>query len=198
MLGTSNIYFIQSKKGKMELKYKLLNHPFYQDWEMGKISAGQLSKYAASYREFIERMPSFWSSISVSFGNDLAEIIAEETNHIELWDRWAYLLSKDKYFPSMQEIVNEFDKMTPSELLGALHSFEVQQPEVALTKKNGLLRHYGFERTDLLYFDEHINEQKHIDKALEIAAVSADRIQFENGLARGSELLYRGLDLFLE
>lgn len=41
----------------MNLKHKLLEHPFYQTWEKGEITKQQLSAYAKSYNEFITNIP---------------------------------------------------------------------------------------------------------------------------------------------
>jgi pyrroloquinoline quinone (PQQ) biosynthesis protein C len=87
--------------------------------------------------------------------------------------------------------------MTPSELLGALHSFEIQQPEVAESKKDGLLKHYGFSEKDLKYFDEHMNEQDHISYGKYLKEEFADEEEFNKGFERGSELFFKNLNLFM-
>ena len=87
--------------------------------------------------------------------------------------------------------------MNPSELLGAIHSFEVQQPEVAKTKKEGLLNHYGFSEADTTYFDEHMNEAEHIEYGRKLANDFAVKSDFEKGFSRGSEIFYNALDRFL-
>lgn len=93
-------------------------------------------------------------------------------------------------------MIHALDRMTPSELLGALQSFEMQQPEVAATKKEGLLRHYGFLTDDLRYFDEHQREELHIAYGRSLADRFADPAEFDSGFASGSELIYHSLDEF--
>jgi pyrroloquinoline-quinone synthase len=184
----------------MELKYKLLEHPFYQSWEMGKITFEQLSDYGISYKEFISSMPDLWQKVIDSFNindNISREIIKEEHSHIGLWEKWIDKLETPKDYSSMSDILAELGAMSPSELLGAIHSFEIQQPEVAFTKKKGLLSHYGFQESDLNYFDEHFDEQKHIEYGINLSEHYADKELFEKGFLNGSELFYKALDRFI-
>lgn len=198
---TGNCITSLKQKGcKMELKYKLLEHPFYRAWMNGDISPLQLSRYSSSYMDFIERIPSYWQNILDGFSiNDKTaeEIVSEEKEHIALWNKWSSKLPKADLYPVMTAVLNEFEKMNPSELLGALHAFEIQQPGVAATKKEGLLRHYGFTPDTTTYFDEHMNEQKHISYGEKLADNYADKNDFRKGFEKGSELIYRSLDLFM-
>lgn len=184
----------------MKPKYRLLEHPFYQAWNEGNISIEQLSKYGASYAEFIERIPGYWQKIAQAFAEQQTvadEIIAEETDHIPLWNKWTDKLEKQDDFPRMTKIFEAFENMTASELLGAIHAFEIQQPEVAETKKCGLLDHYGFENSDLTYFDEHMQEEKHIAYGRHLAEKFARKSEFNAGFEKGSKLIYDGLNLFM-
>ncbi|MDZ7743987.1 MAG: hypothetical protein U5Q03_20200 [Bacteroidota bacterium] len=184
----------------MKLTYRLLEHPFYQAWNEGKVSMEQLSKYAASYAEFIGRMPVYWKRISDAFDTDnpdLLKIENEEQEHIALWESWTSKMDRSNEYPKMDKIFEAFDNMSPSELLGAVHAFEVQQPEVAETKKRGLIGHYGFSASDLSYFDEHMQEEAHIKLGIAMADKHADHEQFKSGFETGSRLIYEGLDLFV-
>lgn len=185
----------------MTLKYKLLEHPFYKSWSAGTVSTKQLANYAASYSEFIKQIPGFWEKIVKDFVPESVEgkkIIVEEMMHIPLWSKWQEKLDKVVNYPKMTELIEELRSMNSSQLLGAIHAFEVQQPEVAVTKKEGLLMHYGFEEKELTYFDEHIDEQEHIDFGKMLADNYADKDDFKYGFETGSELIYKGLDLFVE
>lgn len=96
----------------------------------------------------------------------------------------------------MQPVIDACDRLSPSRLLGVLQSFEMQQPEVAATKKAGLLHHYGFLTEDLRYFDEHQREEVHIAYGRSLAEHRADAGEFEEGLKTGAELFYHSLDGF--
>ena len=184
----------------MILKHKLLEHPFYQAWGKGEITKEQLSSYAASYNEFISMVPEFWNIVISTFDSkskDGLKILKDENSHIGLWQKWSEKLPVTVQYPSMNNEINAFANMNPSELLGAIHAFEIQQPEVAMTKKEGLMKHYGFEESDLIYFDEHINEAEHIKYGDSLAKNFANYSDFERGFEKGSEIIYKSLDKFI-
>lgn len=184
----------------MELKHKLLDHPFYQAWTKGEITKEQLAKYHSSYNEFITEMPNFWQKVIDGFGENstfASKVVKDETEHIDLWQEWSSKLPITNEFPSMSDLNQELNTMTTSELLGAIQAFEVQQPEVAETKKAGLLEHYGYEASELTYFDDHMEEEAHIAFGKSLAKRFADKKEFERGFNRGAELFYNALDKYL-
>jgi pyrroloquinoline quinone (PQQ) biosynthesis protein C len=81
--------------------------------------------------------------------------------------------------------------------LGAIHSFEVQQPEVAQTKMEGLIKYYGFDNSELRYFREHLSEHEHVDYGISLLNEKAEKKEFEIGFRLGSEKFYHALDLFV-
>lgn len=183
----------------MKLQHKLSEHPFYQMWQKGEITNEQLSKYAYSYMEFIEKIPEYWQkSITGLNVNEKysEELIKEENEHTELWKGFKSKFNCNE-FPDMRDVNNNFSKMNPSELLGAIHSFEIQQPEVAKTKKEGLLKYYGFNESVTKYFDEHLNEAEHIAFGKMLSEKYADKNDFEKGFNKGAEIVYNALDRFL-
>lgn len=184
----------------MQLKCKLLEHPFYQAWTMGEVTADQLSAYHKSYNEFIHEMPNYWSKIATAFNQSeqAKDVIEDEAAHIDLWAKWEGKLPEVKSFPKMSDVLTGFANMTPSELLGAVHAFEIQQPEVAKTKKEGLLKWYGFNEKDTTYFDEHMEEEEHIQFGKTLYENFANKEEFQKGFEKGSELLYDGLSLFYQ
>jgi pyrroloquinoline-quinone synthase len=184
----------------MTLRKKLLDHPFYQAWTEGKITNEQLSVYADAYLGLIEKIPYFWEKSIKGLGvkNPVTdEVITDELSHIPMWKKWSEKLQMNGAKQNLDDLVSELDGMNASELFGAIHSFEVQQPEVAKTKKDGLIKFYGFDSSDLKYFDEHMNEEKHIKFGADIAKQYANQESFKEGFERGSELFYYGLDRFL-
>ena len=181
------------------MRFKLLEHPFYQQWSRGEITRSQLSAYAHSYYEFVRLMPVFWERALEELGADEKEsidVINDEKNHTVLWKNFKSKFEPCDY-PEMKDLNEAFLSMNASRLLGAVHAFEAQQPEVAKTKTEGLLNHYGFGKDDTGYFDAHLNEAEHIKFGLKVADKYADRIEFEAGFAEGSRLVYNALDRFL-
>ena len=119
----------------MKLNKKLLDHPFYQSWTKGEITHEQLAVYSYSYFELVQEIPNLWLKAVVGLNavsKESAKIVAEETGHISLWNDFRIKPLNDNY-PSMNDVIKELSEMNPSELLGAIHSFEIQQPEVAKT-----------------------------------------------------------------
>ena len=183
-----------------QLNYKLLDHSFYQSWNRGEITRTQLSQYAHSYLLFIEELPQLWSKIFQSFNLETQwhSIVDEEIEHIELWNIFKNKLDKQSSFPSLQKLVDILYSLSPSELAWAIHAFEVQQPEVSVSKKQGLLDHYGMTEKDTVYFDEHMSEteEKHI-RFWKLIESKSCKSEFESGFQKWSEFFYKALDVFL-
>jgi hypothetical protein len=166
----------------------------------GEIPVTTLAAYHRSYLEFIRRVPGYWQRVVDAFQPGLRgehPVVADERRHILLWEEWGRRLTPPDDFPRLNSLIDSLDRMTPSELLGALQAFEVQQPEVARTKKEGLVRHYGFPENELTYFDEHQREEAHIAYGRWLRDRHADRKEFDDGFALGAELVYRSLDHFM-
>jgi len=183
----------------MKINKRLLDHPFYQSWTKGEITNEQLADYTYSYYELIQEIPNLCSKAISGINAESpasAKLVDEETSHISMWNDFKMKQSSSNY-PTMKDVINELSVMNPSELLGAIHSFEVQQPEVAKTKKEGLLKFYGFDKSDTKYFDEHMNEAEHIAFGKMLSENYADKSDFEKGFTRGSEIFYNALDRFI-
>jgi pyrroloquinoline-quinone synthase len=183
----------------MEIRPRLLEHPFYQAWTKGELSVEQLARYHQGYARFIERFPSYWRTVIDTFSPSPAgdAVVRDELDHIELWKLWGSAFPPAVEAPGMEKTIAAFGDMPPSRLLGAIHAFESQQPEVAATKKDGLLRHYGFQPDTLTYFDEHLHEEKHIAYGLGLAERFADPAEFSAGVRSGAALVYESLDDFV-
>ena len=183
----------------MSVQPRLLDHAFYRGWMKGEIPVETLAAYHRSYREFISRVPGYWQSVVDAFLPDFPgehPVVREERHHVLLWDEWGRRLPPPGDFPLLSSLCGSLDAMTPSELLGALQAFEVQQPEVARTKKEGLMTHYRFEEGDLAYFDEHQKEEGHIAFGAGLASRFADQGEFAAGIGRGALLCFNSLDSF--
>jgi pyrroloquinoline-quinone synthase len=178
---------------------RLLDHPFYRAWERGEISREELAVYHRSYADLIQNIPSYWQSVVSVLRPDHPTgmtIIQEERDHLLLWEAWGRDFPPPDDFPRLQEALEIFDTMTPSQLLGALQAFEIQQPEVARIKKETLMQHYGLRAEVLSYFDQHIHEEPHIAFGGWLACRFADPQEFEEGFKRGAALFFRSLDAF--
>lgn len=178
---------------------RMLDHPLYRAWEKGEVSREDLAVYHRSYADFIQSIPLYWQRVLATFRPDDpngARIVQEERDHILLWEAWGKDFPPPEDFPRLRDILTAFERLTPSELLGALQAFETQMPEVARIKKRTLMRQYGFPEDGLVYFDLHMREEPHIAFGSWLAYRFANTQEFEAGFENGAELIYSSLHPF--
>lgn len=159
----------------------LLTHYYYeQKWNNGELTTEDLALYAKEYFHLAKAVPGIVSRVkqrAVERGRtDLYEHIdhniEEETEHIELWKRFAKSLGVseqeiESYEPHdlTKEAVRELEELAEGSFedgVTAMYAMELTLPEVAATKKDGLCKHYDLTSEDAhIYFDEHLNEEEH-------------------------------------
>jgi pyrroloquinoline-quinone synthase len=153
----------------------LLKHPFYQDWQAGKLSRQALQLYAAQYYKHVEAFPKHLRVLAARTEGPLQVLIqenlAEEENpagpHPKLWRDFAAAVgvSEDDItccpaLPGTKAVVQKFREIcgdrTVAEAVAALYAYEAQVPEVATTKIEGLKNFYGVTQPEgLAYFEVH-------------------------------------------
>ena len=158
----------------------LLKHPFYQDWQAGKLSRESLQLYAAQYYRHVEAFPKHLRVLAARTEGSLRAIIqenlAEEENpaatHPKLWRDFAAAVGVNEddiaYCPSLpgtQAVVQTFREICGdrpvAEAVAALYAYESQVPEIATTKMDGLRKFYGVESAEgLAYFTVHEEADK--------------------------------------
>lgn len=140
----------------------LLNHPFYQDWQAGKLSRESLQLYAAQYYRHVEAFPKHLRVLAARADEVLKTVVtenlAEEENpagpHPQLWRDFGAALgvSEDDMtntpsLPGTQNVVQVFRDICANrslpEAVAALYAYEAQVPEIATTKIDGLQRFYS-------------------------------------------------------
>jgi pyrroloquinoline-quinone synthase len=139
-------------------QFDLNQHPFYQEWRAGTLPVERLREYAAEWAPFIAAIDAGWDRIGYP------AYAAEEREHDALWSRFRAALgaSAEMRRPHSATLLavgqNAFASVPES--LGALYSFEVQQPATASSKLDGLREHYaGTVDVDAQrYFVEHAVE----------------------------------------
>ncbi len=184
----------------MEIKHKMLEHPFYQLWLDGKVSIETLAQYGKSYNDLIRLIPVYWQKVIDYFNvkeKIYDKIVEEEYWHITLWQKWINKLPEINDYPKLTQLIEELNTFTPSELLGAIFAFEAQQPQIARVKKDCLIKFYGFDEKDLQYFDEHMQEEEHIVFGKALSLVYAHEEEFKAGIEKGSKAFYNSLDVFI-
>lgn len=155
---------------------RMLDHPFYQTWSMGKLSRETLREYAKQYYHFVQAFPTFLSATHantphLSVRQELLENLIEEErgegNHPGLWLRFAEALGVTEeearmtpLLPETQEAIDALRSITRerSYLAGVatLYAYESQIPEVARVKIEGLKNFYGItDERSLSFFTIH-------------------------------------------
>lgn len=158
----------------------LLRHPFYQDWQAGKLSRESLQLYAAQYYRHVEAFPKHLRVLAARADEHLKPVVlenlAEEENpfapHPKLWRDFAAALGvaeddvlHSPALPGTQNVVHKFREICAdrgaAEAVAALYAYESQVPEVAATKIDGLKRFYGLNDPEALaYFTVHEEADK--------------------------------------
>ena len=158
----------------------LLNHPFYQDWQAGKLSRESLQLYAAQYYRHVEAFPKHLRVLAGRADETLKPVVmenlAEEENpaasHPQLWRNFAAALgvseediTSSPSLPGTQNVVHTFRDICANrsvpEAVAALYAYEAQVPEIATTKIEGLNRFYGInDSKETAYFSVHEEADK--------------------------------------
>ncbi|HYL83481.1 MAG TPA: CADD family putative folate metabolism protein [Candidatus Angelobacter sp.] len=158
----------------------LLKHPFYQDWQSGKLSREALQLYAAQYYKHVEAFPKHLRVLAARTEGPLQRLIqenlAEEENsaapHPKLWRDFAAAVGVDEddvtccpSLPGTKVVVQTFREICGdrpvAEAVAALYAYESQVPEIAETKIDGLRKFYGVTRPEgLAYFEVHEEADK--------------------------------------
>ena len=139
-------------------QFDLNEHPFYQEWRAGTLPIERLAEYADEWAPFIGVVDAGWERIGYP------EYAAEEREHDVLWSRFRTALGADAEMARPQSrallAVGENAFAAEPEALGALYSFEVQQPVTASSKLAGLREHYAgtVDADAQQYFVEHAVE----------------------------------------
>ncbi|MGH2401359.1 MAG: hypothetical protein ACRDE6_01495 [Candidatus Limnocylindria bacterium] len=139
-------------------QFDLNEHPFYQEWRAGTLPIERLAEYADEWAPFIAAVDRGWDRIGYP------EYAVEEREHDALWSRFRSALgaSSEMRRPQSKTLlaVGEQAFASAPESLGALYSFEVQQPTTASSKLAGLREHYAgtVDADAQRYFEEHAVE----------------------------------------
>ncbi len=158
----------------------LLKHPFYQDWQAGKLSREALQLYAAQYYKHVEAFPGHLRMLAARTEGPLQKLIrenlAEEENpaapHPQLWRDFAAAVGVCEEditccpaLPGTKCVVQTFREIcgdrSVAEAVAALYAYESQVPEIAITKMEGLTKFYGVTAPrGLAYFAVHEETDK--------------------------------------
>lgn len=129
----------------------VLEHPFYQRWTAGELSAAELADYSGQYRHAVTAIATLTEQAAAELPDhpELAAHAAEERSHIALWDGFAAAVGGDSAAAANAETAGCVEVWTERDgalaALGRLYAIESGQPQISATKLEGLAEHYGVE-----------------------------------------------------
>src|SRR5947199_6736418 len=179
VLSMSNTQLLEKIDAAIAEK-NLLKHPFYQEWQAGKLSREALQLYAAQYYRHVEAFPKHLRVVAARTEGQrqglIRENLAEEENpagpHPKLWRDFAAAVGVGEdditccpALPGTQAVVQKFREISGdrpvAEAVAALYAYESQVPEIAATKIDGLKKFYGVTQAEALaYFAVHEETDK--------------------------------------
>lgn len=143
----------------------VLEHPFYERWSAGELSAQELSCYAAEYRHAVLALADASTRAAAKAGpehrGELQGHAEEEAAHVALWDQFAAAAGAGREGLGLAGTEACVESWTAGdevlEHLAVLYAIEAGQPEIARTKLEGLSAHYGYsdEGPAVEYFTVH-------------------------------------------
>jgi pyrroloquinoline-quinone synthase len=153
-------------------RQSLLKHAFYRMWSEGKLSKKDLAGYSREYFQLVRLVPELVGNIQSSMKEETSkkaviEIMAEETQHVEMWSAFAEALGVPKAAlfayrgtEKTADAVSMLRSLTQGSFCqgaAAMYSIESEQPRISRTKLEGLKTFYGMstEGEGTLYFREH-------------------------------------------
>jgi pyrroloquinoline-quinone synthase len=151
-----------SRLEDVHARWNVLEHPFYERWTTGRLSRGDLARYAGQYRYAVVAIAQA-ADRAAGAGRSVALAVhaGEEAAHVALWDQFAGAAGTDGPQPAEPETEACAAAWAGDgrDLLGhlvALYAIESAQPAISRAKADGLREHYGFASGPATaYFDLH-------------------------------------------
>lgn len=150
----------------------LLKHPFYKMWAEGKLDRQHLACYAREYFQLVKNVPEIVRNVEAfatteSSRATASEILREEIQHVDLWERFAGVLGVSRETltgysgtPRANRSLSGLLSLTKAsfgEAVATMYALESEQPKISRTKLDGLKRFYGMDGNDgTIYFSEHV------------------------------------------
>ena len=175
---------------QMRAAINVLEHPFYERWSAGELTARELSCYAGEYRLAVRALAEASRLAADKSGPaQLATLRAharEEADHIELWEQFASAAGATpaSSAPGDGELAQTracARAWTAGEHvlehLAVLYAIEASQAQVSKTKLEGLCAHYGYsaEGPAVEYFRAHqTRDREHAAQAAEMIEQLSD------------------------
>ena len=168
---------------------RLLDHPFYRRWERGELDASELAAYAAQYRHLEAALPALLGGVAAGTESGPARdavlrTLADEVgppSHLELFDGFAAAVEAPSDPPApattaLLDLQRRRVAQGPVTGLAALLAYELQVPEVAASKAEGLRTHHRLGADATRFWDLHAGlDVEHASWSLDaLAALTED------------------------
>lgn len=145
---------VLAKLDQARSECSVLEHPFYERWSAGELSAAELQCYAGEYQHAVRALARASALTAAQAGSahasGLERHAAEEAAHVELWEDFARAAGAREAADgeALAETTACARAWTAGEdlleHLAVLYAIEAGQPEVSKTKLQGLTEHYGY------------------------------------------------------
>ncbi len=130
-------------------RWNVLEHPFYQRWSAGELTADELARYSGQYRHAVEAIADVSDYLVAELPGeaDLGGHADEEREHVDVWDRFVDAVDGERDAAPTAETTECVSEWTRPDgavtALARLYAIESGQPEISKTKLEGLADHYG-------------------------------------------------------
>jgi pyrroloquinoline-quinone synthase len=175
---------------------RLLQHPFYRRWEAGQLELSELSEYAGQYRHFEAALPDVLDTVARGLEDadaralvraNLSDELGEPSPHLALFDDFTAEVggsTSAEATPATGALVALYRDRCVSDPVGALAAlaaYEVQAPQIASSKADGLRDHYGISPRGARFWEVHgVMDERHASwslDALESVAPDEDAVR---------------------
>ncbi len=176
---------VLAKLDETRAAINVLEHPFYQRWSAGGLSADELALYAGEYRRAVLALARASALAADQAGPAHAPALRrhadDEAAHVSLWDRFARATGAGADDDDGERSLAQTKQCERAwtagadllEHLAVLYAIEAGQPQVSQTKLDGLTAHYGYseEGPAVEYFRLHERlDREHAEQARELIA----------------------------
>lgn len=148
---------------------RLLDHPYYQAWQEGTLTAEDIATYAGQYRHFERTLPEVLAATVTQIDTAAPRSLVEanlsdelaEPSHLDLFDRFAASLGADAAAPASaatQALVDLYRNAVgegPVAALSVIAAYESQAAGIAATKGASLRQHLAMTPEATEFWDVH-------------------------------------------
>ncbi len=186
----------------------VLEHPFYQRWNAGDLSAQELACYAGEYRHAVIALADASALAAAKAGGEhepgLRRHAEEEAAHVALWEQFARACGAPA--PGAERARAQTEACTAGwtagegllEHLAVLYVIEAGQPQISRTKIDGLAAHYGYSAEGPATEYCRVHESLDVEHARAAAELIGELICHAEDPAGEGERMLRGASAALQ